>query len=248
MNVCKVMCIFGLAFCATSRLSAQGPGCAPGMPCGGASVAPSNGCQNETTSCVKVKGPKKCCKWNQLLERLAVHEHCYVQVQRPACATACAPTCAPACAPRAHGCKCKSNPCGCGQASCAPACGQVNPYLSPIPSATPAYGSLPAGGMTAVQPMEPVVVAASFDPTIKFLEAMQASQAADAKAFQQLMEKRIATMTALRAMQDNDIKALAQLETLVHQTRLGMAPAAKSPVKTPMTTALPRVAPDTSDE
>jgi polyhydroxyalkanoate synthesis regulator phasin len=73
--------------------------------------------------------------------------------------------------------------------------------------------------------------AATADPTMKLLEAMQASQTADAKAFQLLMEKKIATMNALRAMQQNDAKSLAQIEELLRQTRSAMAPVAP-PAKT----------------
>lgn len=68
---------------------------------------------------------------------------------------------------------------------------------------------------------------------MKLLETMQASQAADAKAFQELMEKKIATMTALRGMQQNDAKSLAQLESLIRQTRQAMAPVAPEPIKAP---------------
>ncbi len=106
----------------------------------------------------------------------------------------------------------------------APSCGNPNctkcghgyaPAQTPdFPSALPT--PLPEISMAAPK--------AGTEPTLYHLESLLNAQAADSRAFQQTLEKKLATLSALRAMQDADMQSLTQLEGTLRQARLKQLP------------------------
>ena len=112
------------------------------------------------------------------------------------------------------------------------------PAVPAVVQGTPAAPTQPV----AIANEPPLSPAKPVDATLGYFEALQASQAADAKAFHQLMEKRLATMAAMRAMQSNDVQAFGQLESTIRQTREGLTPV-PAPVPAPVVAPIPVPAP-----
>ena len=171
----------------------------------------------------------------------------------PCCGNAAAPcgctSCAPvssccgncataaACAPRYYVLKAKVVRCRpahhhCPTRCCEPCAACGNACLTPAPAADGAvvYSSeMPQGQGVAAAP-----AAASS------LAAMHAAQQADIKSFQQVLERRVANLEAMREMQQAEVNAMASLESVIHQAR---ATVSGTPNSNPTASPAPSAAP-----
>ena len=279
MVIRKMLWILGVSLSIASGVNAQSIGGPAGAPsvlpaaptcCAPACAAPACVAPTTVTLCVRTTGAKKCCAWNNLLERLTLHHHCNYKIQcqgvpcAPACPAPCPVPCAQACpAPCAQACPapcapvCDNSAPTCVnkekcQADCTPAvtCVSAYPVVTVTPATAPVSPVAPVAPLAAVAPLAPVapvqqvatpvepplVAVKSVDPALSYFQAMQASQAADARAFKQLMDKRMMTMAAMRAMQQNDMQAMGQLETVLRQSRAALSPV---PIAVPVQTPVP---------
>jgi hypothetical protein len=249
MVIRKVMWILGVTLALAGGANAQTAVCVPAVPCDTPAAPPR--CPPPAsppppkTVCGRTRGAKKCCLWNRILDCLCIHDHQHVKIQCqaapcvPACPVVCAPVCPAPCTPV---CVTACPPPCVQKPACQPACVPASPCASAGPAAPVAEASPVVPVARTVAPVqtaaattaEPPMSAAKADPTLSSFEALQAAQSADSKAFRQLMERRLATMAAMRSMQQNEMQSFSQLETLIRRTREepGLAPAA-TPVSTP---------------